>query len=187
LSRLRIQQRVRIYLGCEGQSEQSYGARLGQIADSAGLHLYIDNDVLQPGGGDPLALVELAIKRIAEKERKRGAFSFKAILLDRDKWGQAPDRDRQIAPLLDENGLFAIWQNPCHEGFLLRHFANYETARPATSELAMQELKRVWPEYYKAMPASQLAARIDRAAVRRVSAVEGQFASFLDQIGIRLL
>jgi hypothetical protein len=184
LSRLRIQQRVRIYLGCEGQSEQSYAARLGQIADSAGLHLFIDNDVLQPGGGDPLALVELAIRRIAEKERKRGAFSLRAILLDRDKWGQTQDRDRQIAPLLAANGLSVIWQNPCHEGFLLRHFEGYETARPATSELAMQDLRRVWPEYYKAMPASQLAARIDKAAVRRASPAEQQFTSFLDQIGM---
>jgi hypothetical protein len=186
MRRLRIQQRTRIYVGCEGQSEQSYCARLGQIADSGGLFLYIDNDLLQPGGSDPLALVELAIRRIAEKERKRGAFSFRAVLLDQDKCGQTPDRDRQIAPLLAENGLFAIWQNPCHEGFLLRHFAGYETARPATSELAMQELRRVWPEYYKGMPASQLAVRIDTAAVRRASAVERQFASFLDQIGMRL-
>jgi hypothetical protein len=184
LSRLRIQQRARIYLGCEGQSEQSYGARLGQIGDAAGLYLHFDNDVLQPGGGDPLALVELAIRRIAEKERKRGVFSFRAILLDRDKWGQTPDRDRQIAPLLAENGLSVIWQNPCHEGFLLRHLEGNETARPATSDQAMQDLKRAWPEYYKAMPASQLAARLDKAAVRRASAVEPQFTSFLNQIGM---
>lgn len=157
---------------------------MGQIADSAGLYLYIDNDLLQPGGGDPLALVELAIRRIAEKERKRGAFSLRAVLLDRDKWGQTPDRDRQIAPLLAENDLSVIWQNPCHEGFLLRHFEGYGTARPVTSELAMQDLKRIWPEYYKAMPASQLALRIDKAALRRASAVEQKFTSFLDQIGM---
>lgn len=46
MSRLRIQQRIRIYLGCEGPSEQSYGKRLGEIADAAGLHLYFDCDVL---------------------------------------------------------------------------------------------------------------------------------------------
>lgn len=184
MSRLRIPQRARIYLGCEGQSEQSYAARLGQIADDAGLHLYIDNDVLQPGGGDPLALVQLAIRRVAEKERKRPVFSFRAILLDRDKWGQAPDRDRQIAPLAAEGGLNLIWQNPCHEGFLLRHFEGHDTARPIASDIAMRALKRIWPEYYKAMPASQLAATIDIAAIRRASEVEAQFAAFLDQIGL---
>jgi hypothetical protein len=184
MSRLRIPQRMRIYLGCEGQSEQSYAARMGQIADSQGLHLYIDNDVLQPGGGDPLALVQLAIRRIEERERKRGAFSFRAVLLDRDKWGQVPDRDGQIAPMAAEHGLSVIWQIPCHEGFLLRHFGSHETARPVTSDLALQALKRLWPEYYKGMPASQLASRIDLGAIRRASEVESQFASFLEQIGL---
>lgn len=184
MSRLRITQRARIYLGCEGQSEQSYGARLGQIADSAGLHLYIDNDVLQPGGGDPLGLVELAILRITEKGRKRGDFAFRAVLLDRDKIGQAPARDSEIAPLAAANGLSLIWQNPCHEGFLLRHFEGHETSRPATSDIAMQALKRVWPQYYKAMPAIHLTPRIDLPAILRVSAVEPPFARFLDQIGL---
>jgi hypothetical protein len=126
----------------------------------------------------------LSIRRIAEKERKRGVYSFRAVLLDRDKWGQSLDRDRQIDPLAVVNGLSLVWQNPCHEGFLLRHLEGNETARPATSDLAMQDLKRAWPEYYKAMPASLLAARIDKAAFRRVSAVEQQFTSFLDQIGM---
>ena len=182
MRRLRIPQRTRIYLGCEGQSEQSYAARLGQIADETGLHLYIDNDVLQPGGGDPLDLVRLALRRITEKERRRTVFSFRAILLDRDKWGQNPERDRQIAPLAAEIGLNLIWQDPCHEGFLLRHFEGHDTARPVASDVALRALSRIWPEYYKAMPASQLAARIDLAAVRRASAVEAQFAVFLDKM-----
>jgi hypothetical protein len=184
MSRLRIPQRTRIYVGCEGQSEQSYAARLGQIADEAGLHIYIDNDVLQPGGGDPLALVQVAIRRIAEKERKRGTFAFRAILLDRDRVGQDPDRDRQIDPLVANSGLNLIWQNPCHEGFLLRHFEGHDAARPIASDIALTALKRIWPEYCKAMPASQLATRIDIAAVRRASAVEAQFAAFLDQMGL---
>jgi len=58
VSRLRPQ-RTRIYFGCEGQSEQSYGKRLNEIADEVSLHLHFDNDVLQPGGGDPLELVRL--------------------------------------------------------------------------------------------------------------------------------
>ena len=186
MSRLRIQRRIRIYLGCEGQSEQSYAARLSQIADNEGLHLYLDSDVLQPGGGDPLALVQLAIRRIAEKERKRGAFAYRAILLDCDRMGQTADRDRQIRSLASENRFRLIWQSTCHESFLLRHFEGHERARPATSDLALQALKRAWPEYYKAMPAIQLATRIDIAAIQRACAVETQFADFLVEIGLLL-
>jgi hypothetical protein len=140
MSRLRIQQRTRIYLGCEGASEQGYGARLSQIAEAAGLHLHFDNDVLRPGAGDPLALVQLATRRIREKEAKRGSFAYRAILLDCDKVGVKPERDTQIEPIAKRNRLHLIWQEPCHEGFLLRHLEGCDTARPVTSELASQAL-----------------------------------------------
>lgn len=184
MSRARIPQRTRIYLGCEGQSEQSYGARLSQIADDAGLHLHFDNDVLRPGGGDPLALVQLAIRRIKEREARRSAFAFRVVLLDRDKWGVTPERDAQIGQLSRQNCLHLIWQEPCHEGFLLRHLEGQQTARPITSDLAAQTLKSVWAEYRKPMPAIQLASRIDLLAVRRASLVEAALAAFLDQIGL---
>jgi len=184
MSRLRIPQRTRIYLGCEGQSEQSYAARLGQIADAAGLHIHIDNDVLRPGGGDPLALVQLAIRRIEEKELKRGTFAHRAVLLDRDRLGQVPERDRQVRSLISRTGLRLLWQDSCHESFLLRHFAGHTRARPAAGERAIEALKRIWPDYYKGMPATQLATRIDIAAIRRVCAVEAQFADFLADIGL---
>ncbi len=180
----RIPQRVRIYLGCEGPSEQSYGKRLGEIADAAGLHLYFDNDVLQPGGGDPLALVQLAIRRIREREAKRTSFSHRAILLDRDKWGIKPERDAQIESLAKRNRLRLIWQEPCHEGFLLRHLEGQQTVRPKTSTLAAQALKSLWDEYHKPMPAMHLAGKIDLQAVLRVSSVESAFKEFLDQIGL---
>jgi hypothetical protein len=186
MSRLRIQQRTRIYLGCEGPSEQSYGKRLGEIAEAAGLHLYFDNDVLQPGGGDPLALVELAIRRIKVKEAKRTSFAHRAILLDRDKWGIKPERDTQIEPLARRNRLHLIWQEPCHEGFLLRHLERHEAARPITSDLASQALKRIWAEYHKPMAAMQLASKIDLEAVRRAASVDAALAAFLDQFRLFL-
>ena len=184
MSRLRIQQRTRIYLGCEGPSEQSYGKRLGEIADAAGLHLYFDCDVLQPGGGDPLALIQLAIQRIREKVNKRGAFVYCAVLLDKDRLGQAVDRDQQITALANKHKLCLIWQEPCHEGFLLRHLDGQQTKRPVTSDLAEQALKAVWTDYQKAMPAMHLASKIDLLAVRRASSVEFLFKEFLDQIGL---
>jgi hypothetical protein len=179
-----IPQRKRIYLGCEGESEQSYGKRLNEIADAAGLHLHFDNDVLQPGGGDPLDLVKLAIRRIKEKEARRTSFAFRAILLDQDKWGIKPERDTQIEPLVRRNRLHLIWQKPCHESFLLRHLEGQQSARPQTSALASQALNRIWTEYHKPMTAVHLAVRIDLQAVLRAASVECTFKDFLDQIGL---
>ena len=177
-----FQQRKRIYLGCEGPSEQSYGKRLNEIADTAGLSLHLDCDVLQPGGGDPLALVQLAVKRIREKTKKRGTFAYRAILLDRDRLGQTPDRDGRIPALAIRYGLCLIWQDPCHEAFLLRHFEGQADARPASSTLSHHALKRVWPAYEKPMPASELVHRITLAGIQRICAVEAAFAEFLTQI-----
>jgi hypothetical protein len=180
---LRIPQRTRIYLGCEGESEQSYGKRLGQIADECGLHLFLDCDVLQPGGGSPIALIELAVTRIKAKVKTRGQFAHKALLLDRDKLHLDPDWRAQIGAIAARYGLFLIWQRPCHESFLLRHFAEQTAMRPQNSELAMQALLRVWPEYRKALPASELATRIDLAAILRAASVEEDYRSFLALIG----
>jgi hypothetical protein len=160
-------------LGCEGPSEQSYGKRLNEIADGAGLSLFLDCDVLQPGGGDPLALVQLAARRIREKVNKRGTFAYRAVLLDRD-----------IAALARTHRIHLIWQDPCHEGFLLRHLAEHTAMRPQNSDLAAQALKKVWPEYRKGMPASELAAEIDRLAVERAASVEANLLTFLKEIGL---
>lgn len=179
---LRIPQRKRIYLGCEGPSEQSYGKRLGDIADAAGLHLFLECDVL--GGGDPLALIELAIKRIREKVKKRGPYVHRALLLDNDKLGQSIERDQRIPPLARKHDLCLIWQEPCHEGFLLRHLVGQHSMRPQGSQLAVSALTDVWPEYQKAMPAALLAERIDRIAIQRAATVEEGFRAFLQLIGL---
>jgi len=141
-----IRQRRRIYLGGEGESEQSYGKRLNEIADAAGLFLAMDCDLLQPGGGDPLALVQLALRHIRERIGKRGTFVHCAVMLDRDKLGQAPERDRQIQALANKHKLILIWQNPCHEAFLLRHLPDQAAKQPQTCELAARALKKLWPE-----------------------------------------
>lgn len=182
MSKSRIPQRVRVYLGCEGQSEQSYGKCLNELADAAELHLFLDCDVLE--GGDPLSLVELAVRRLHEKVLKRGAFAHRAILLDADRLGGNPERDAQILHLAQKHRVRLIWQHPCHEGFLLRHFAQQETMRPQNADLAMQALSRLWPEYRKGAPANELALRIDRNAIRRATAVEPELRAFLVLIGL---
>jgi hypothetical protein len=178
-----IRPRTRIYLGCEGESEQSYGKRLNQIADDTGLNLHLDCDVLRPGGGDPLMLVQLSISRILEKTRRRGPFAHCGLLIDRDKLGLNPAWAVQVNTLGTEHKLHIIWQDTCHEAFLLRHLAEQGNKRPPTNDLALQALTRIWPDYRKAMPAVELASRIDRAAVLRAAAVEVDLRDFLQLIG----
>jgi len=78
-----IPQRRRIFVGCEGQSEAGYGTLIARIArELPNVHVHIDVRLLQPGAGDPRALVERAAQIIAVDEERREPYAVKAVLLD---------------------------------------------------------------------------------------------------------
>lgn len=105
--RRHIPQRRRIFLGCEGESERGYGARLVKLVEDRHSRIYVDLQILQPGGGDPLALVQLAVRRMLRQTERRGAYVAQAVLLDNDKLEQSPPRDQQAISLADQNGFIA--------------------------------------------------------------------------------
>jgi hypothetical protein len=182
--RLLVPQRRRVFLGCEGESERGYGALIGRLLEGQRRDIHLHVVLLKPGGGDPLALVELARKRILEGERKsESAYVYRAVLMDGDRLGQAPHRDAQIVPMAQAARLRIIWQRPCHEGLLLHHLEGCQQLQPATSQQALAELRQRWAEYVKGMPALKLADRIDDAAIRRALHVEADLAAFLADIG----
>jgi hypothetical protein len=177
--------RLRIFLGCEGESERGYGAFLGQLLQINGCHVHLDTVLLRPNGGDPLALVELACRRVVENERKRGRYAFRAVLLDADRMGQMRVRDVRILPVAAAARLRLIWQRPCHEALLLRHLDGCRDRQPATTALAEQELKRHWPEYEKGMSAVRLAARLGARELRQALEVEHDLAALVSDLGFR--
>ena len=182
--RLLIPQRRRIFLGCEGESERGYGALIGRLLESQRRDVHLQVVLLKPGGGDPLALIEQARKRILEGDRKsESPYVHRAALIDGDRLGQAPLRDAQIAPIAQAARIRVIWQTPCHEALLLRHLDGCQQLRPPTSPQALAELRQRWPEYVKGMPAFRLADRIDDAAIRRALQVETELAGFLADLG----
>lgn len=180
--RPRIPQRRRVFLGCEGESEQSYGVLLGKLTEARHRRIHIDAVLLQPGAGDPLGLVERAVRLIRDRSERAGAYVIRAVLLDSDKTGLIPERDARVLALARRHGLHLIWQKPCHEGFLLRHLDGCETLRPAQSAEAMAELQRRWPDYRKGLPAARLAGRLDEGCILRAASVETVLRDFLDAI-----
>jgi hypothetical protein len=185
-SRPLIPRRRRVYLGCEGESERGYGVLLARLLDQRRKDVHIHLDLLRPGGGDPLALVELAVQRISDDKRKRDRrdpFVVRAILLDADRRGEVPERDVRLQKLATTAGLLLIWQEPCHEALLLRHLDGCRDRRPLSTESACRELDRFWPGSGKGMSAQRLAERIDESAVRQAAEVESELAKFLTDIG----
>jgi hypothetical protein len=155
---------------------------LGRLArDRQDWHVHIDVADMNPGAGDPLALVERACQEIARRERMRVPYTLKALLLDHDKMGRAPERDSQVLPRARQDQLLLIWQQPIHEGFLLRHLAGCQTLRPPKNR-CLARLQREWPEYTKPMTADKLAERIALAEIERACTAEPNLREFLRAI-----
>jgi len=181
MNRIRLQRR-RIFLGCEGESEQSYGSLLHHLVDARG-HLNIEPVVLQPGGGDPLAIVERAFYIIQRKERAYGErYFYRGVLLDRDTYGQNPGRDQQIQGLIIAAKLHLIWQHPTHEAFLLRHLPGCQKLRPRNTAEAIARLREHWSGYEKGAPMTYLRARLNLDNIRAACTVEPELESFLKAI-----
>jgi len=177
-----IAPRRRIFLGCEGSSEHAYGTLLSRLArDQPDVHVHIDVVRLNPGAGDPLALVERGLREVVRRERSRVPYALKALLLDHDKMGHAPERDGQVPARAREGELLLIWQQPVHEGFLLRHLDGCEALRPP-KDRCLVRLQREWPAYTKPMTADKLGERIALTEIERASAVEPDLLGFLRAI-----
>lgn len=168
-----------IFLGCEGESEQGYGQVLNDLLRAAELPIHLEVVTLNPGVGDPITRIHRAEQEINRREQRRSKFYQKAILMDGD---QAEDGGsiRREAELLARNlGISIIWQDPCHEAFLLRHLDGCLHRRPPTTAVSLAALRGVWPQYNKPMTKMNLAKRIGMIEILRAAKVEPSLATFL--------
>ena len=176
-------ERKPIFVGCEGQSEVGYIAFISDLAENARLPVFIKPVLLSPAG-DPLARVEKAIRLIDNNRRKRIAYVERFILMDNDQIALVPDRAEKARELAKEHRISIIWQRPCHEAILLRHFAGHEAKRPTTSAGSGRQLLKLWPVYKKPMSRGSIANILDHDAVRRAGTVEQELKAFLVAVGL---
>jgi hypothetical protein len=145
-------------------------------------HLEVVN--LSPGAGDPSARLRKAAQEIVRRRKRRSEFGLRVALLDSDQIDRDVQLRRQANRLAQELDIRIIWQEPCHEAFLLRHLDGFAQNRPPTCAFAEAILKSDWPDYRKPMTKIQLARRIDLDAVRRAAAVEPSLSAFLSEVNL---
>ena len=179
--RPRIAKRKRIFVGCEGESEQSYAAFLGRLAQSEGLPVHIDPVNLQPAG-DPKALAGKAIAQ-ATKRGRDNPYAFHAALLDADKLSDDPQKASEAKALLGGAGFAMIWQEQDHEALLLRHFPGHHMDNPPRGK-TLVALKAQWPDYRKGMAATDLQKVLCLDDVRRAAGVTPELRRLLEAIGL---
>src|SRR3546814_4319182 len=102
------------------------------------------------------------------RRRSEGApYAAGAVSLDSDRRDADHDRDRRAINIAARLKLLLVWQETCHEAFLLRHLPDCEHLRPPSTQIAKDALHRHWPAYESPMPALRRALRLDRSAVLR--------------------
>ncbi len=179
-----IPQRRPVYIGCEGASEVSYASFLQDLLYDAALPVHLVVEELGPGAGDPLARVDMAVRRIAHLRRTRTAPAERFVLLDFDQAERDPQRAQRAIRTADDNKIVIVWQRPCFEAVLLRHLPNCATRRPPDTPEAGRALLREWPEYEKPMTRADLARRLDRESILRAAAVEPELRALLRCLGL---
>jgi hypothetical protein len=173
-----------VYIGCEGASEVSYAGLLQDLLRDADLPVHLVVEELGPGAGDPLARIEMAVRRLAHLRKTRTVPAERFALLDSDQAIRDPlraDRARRVAA---DNDITIVWQHTCFEAVLLRHLQGCATRQPPDSPEAGRALLREWPEYQKPMTRAALARRLDLAAVLRAAAVERELEILLRCLGL---
>lgn len=177
-----IERRARIFLGCEGESEQGYGALLQHLADAKGLKFHVVPVNLQPAG-DPMKLARKAVTAFDREVERGGPFAAQAVMLDTDLLTDLQDNGRGAKDILAQKGFVTIWQRPDHEGFLLRHFEGHQWDDPPRGA-SMDAIKRLWPGYHKNMSARELQAEIGIEHVLRAANVEPDLRTLLALISL---
>jgi hypothetical protein len=180
-----IPSRRPVFMGCEGESEQAYCIVLGDLIKQTVNNVHLDATLLGEGAGSPLAKIKKAIKKIEQYERTRSKFWKKAVLCDSDLIDHNAEQKTHTENLASSHGIRIIWQQPCHEAFLLRHLLNCAQLRPPTAVLANRELVAKWQNYQKPMSRIQIAKNINIDGLKQVSLVEHEFRMFLNELGWR--
>lgn len=116
-----IPQRRLIFIGCEGESEAGYARGLEDLANQAGSHMALQVAVLDKGHA--LARIESAKRKVLKLRQSRQLrFEARFLMLDTDEFETRPAGLARANRVAKQNGFQVIWQEPCFEALLLRHF-----------------------------------------------------------------
>ena len=170
-----------VFLAGEGQSERGYGRWLSKLATQQGVPIAIRCEGLK--GGDPLSLMEQFLDCLHRAESHRGRYRLRDLILDTDRRGADIERDEIALARARENGVRLIWQSPCHEGFLLRHFERLKNHNPPDLKAALRLLKTAWPSYTKGMDADTYGRTLSLSHLVTARSVQHELDQFLSDAG----
>ena len=176
-----IQQRKRIFIAGEGESEQSFVKWLQQLSNQLGLNIHLDCQTLE-GGGYKTMLVRTVRER-KRKERYRAKYSILLVDSDRAERGDDGWTLSQLKQQASNQNIKVCVQCPNLEGILLRMLPKNERLQP-TGAKAHSQLCHAWHDYQKPADTRTLAAKFSLNDLLRVAQVDSELNAFLSLIGL---
>jgi hypothetical protein len=176
-----IRRRRVVFIGVEGKSDQAFVRFLANICDEEHLHLHLD--VKPANGGDSLAVVEEACRRLKRHPDVR-AISKRLVLLDSDRLKTDRVRGRDARAKASKSRIEVVLMTPNLEGLLVRLYEGHETRVIPASD-AERELRKLWPAYKKGLlSAEELKRRFGLTDLRRAAYHDDALRMLLGLLGL---
>ena len=170
-----------VYVACEGKSEAGYIRWLNRMADDQDVPVALTAHDMK--GGAPAAIADRATRFLRGSIGGPRTYRGKYLFLDSDlavNSRQELDRAVQIA---ERHSFGVVWQQICHECFLLKHFSQTERLSPSTADACSRALLGVWPAYRKGLDATEYERQLSLEHLARARGNLPDLDAFLNDIG----
>lgn len=137
-----------IFWGCEGSSECHYAKLLNKIFNRAYIPVALKVFDLGKAGSIPRK-IDFAITILDNEKRKGTKYFQQFVVLDVDRAQNDPNEKSEAERKSRQFKIVILWQHPCFEGFLIKHFDKTKSRAPSTCQDAEKMLKKVWTDYKK--------------------------------------
>lgn len=170
-----------IYVACEGKSEVGYVRWLNRLADAKGVPVALTAHDMK--GGAPAVIADSAIRFLRSGAGGLRTYRGKYLFLDSDLAVNTQNELDRAVQIVKKHSFGIVWQQVCHEWFLLKHFAGTEDRNPPTANSCEIALRSVWPTYRKGLDATKYERQLSLEHLARARGNLPELDAFLNDIG----
>jgi hypothetical protein len=175
-----------VFWGCEGLSEENYAVFLNSLFKRNRIPVSLRKISLGKAGS-VLAKIHSAKKRLEVEKRKDTKFKDRYIVMDIDVIGDDSNQVNEAEREALRHKITILWQRPCFEGFLIKHFEEIKDRSPSNCRDAEVVLKTVWADFKKPESVQRLTQKLDfYTNIKSLLTVEAEFKRVFESFGLKV-